>query len=220
MAAVSLKAARVVTVDSAAMRDGIRKLAGVEAVIVQNGVELEKLAPYRRNPDRPVVLSLRGLTNLYRIEAILKARETSATKPDLTFIYPFWDDDYKAILAPLMRPQDRDLGRLDKDAMYALLGSTTLAISVPRSDSSPRSVYESIFAGACVAAAHGAWYDALPACMKSRIVLVDLARPDWLDEAVRFADSRQGQEYVPSEEAMEQFSQERSMGRAMRTLYQ
>lgn len=220
MATASLRAARMVTVDSAAMQEGIRRLSGVEAVIIQNGVEPERLASYRRNRDRPVVLSLRGLTDLYRIEAILRAREASATKPDLAFIYPFWDDDYKAVLAPLVRPQDRDLGRLDKDAMYALLGSTKLAISVPRSDSSPRSVYESIFAGACVAATHGAWYDALPACMKSRIFIVDLDRADWLDEAMRFADDRQGEEYVPSEQAKEQFSQERSMRRAIQTLYQ
>lgn len=219
MATVSLKAAKTVTVDSVAMQDGIRKLAGVEALIVQNGVEVEKLALHRRNQHRDVVLSLRGLTDLYRIETILTARAASTTAPSLTFIYPFWDDTYRATLEPLLRPDDQDMGRIDKPEMYELLSRTSLAISVPRSDSSPRSVYEAIFAGACVAATPGGWWDALPDCMKARITLVDLARPDWLDQALKFAAERGRQEYRPSDEAIDRFSQERSMFRAMQTLY-
>lgn len=219
MARVSLKAATMVTVDSVAMKEGIFKLTGVEALIIQNGVEVEKLASCRRNLHRSVVLSLRGFTDLYRIEHILRARDESSTKPSLTFIYPFWDDQYKAKLARFLDSRDRDMGRLDKEEMYALLGSTKLAISIPRSDSSPRSVYESIFAGACVAATWGAWYDALPECMKSRIYLVNLEQADWLDEAIRFADASQTLEYRPSKEAIEQFSQSRSMRNAIRILY-
>ena len=219
MAIRALRAARLVTVDSAVMRDQIRTLAGVDAIIIQNGVEIEKLVACRSTGARETVLSMRGFTDLYRITQIAAARNRSRQKPDLTFIYPFWTDDYKHSLQAALTPTDRDLGRLDKDAMFDLLGRTLLAISIPRSDSSPRSVYEAIFAGACVAATRAPWYEILPACMKGRIFIVDLEQADWLDSALAFATQLRGQAYVPSQEAIDMFSQSRSMARAIKAIY-
>lgn len=215
----ALRAARLVTVDSSVMRDQIRTLAGVDAIIIQNGVEIEKLVACRSTGARDAVVSLRGFTDLYRIAEIAAARNRSRHKTELTFIYPFWADNYKQSLQAELTPTDRDLGRLDKDAMFALLGRTLLAISIPRSDSSPRSVYEAIFAGACVAATRAPWYEILPPCMKARIFIVDLEQDGWLDSALDFATQRRGQAYVPSPEAIEMFSQSRSMARAIGAIY-
>jgi hypothetical protein len=215
----ALQAAKVVTVDSVKMRDEIRKLAGVDAMVIQNGVDVDRLKGEQRTSRRTEVVSLRGFTDLYQIDKILDARARSLSRPPLTFIYPFWDDAFKARCAAAVTSEDRDLGRLDKDAMYALLGATALAISVPKSDSSPRSVYEAIFAGACVAATHGTWYDALPACMKARIFIVDLAHEGWLDRAIEFSEEVGRVAFEPSAEAIEQFDQVRSMRRAIDLLY-
>lgn len=219
MAVKALRAARVLTVDSAAMRDEIRKLANVEAHIIQNGVEVEELIASRSGSPRDIVLSMRGLTGLYRFEEILNARNRSRLRPALTLIYPFWTDEYRARVIKLLRHDDRDLGRLDKADMYKLMDRTLLAISIPMSDSSPRSVYEAIFSGVCVAATYAKWYDDLSSCMKARILLIDLADDGWFDRALEFATSMQGRPYDPSPEAIERFSQRRSMSRAIELIY-
>lgn len=215
----SLRAADIVTVDSAAMQSEIRNLSGVEALLIQNGIDAPALEHRSAAAKRNQVVSLRGLTGLYRIDKIFEARESSQTKPPLTLIYPFWDDDYKAGLLDLMTPEDRDLGRLDRDSMYELLKSSVLAISVPRSDSSPRSVYEAIFAGAAVAATHESWYDNLPRCMKDRVFLVDVSQDNWMDQAMEFAKEVTEHPFEPDNDALERFDQKRSMQRAIEILY-
>ena len=103
--------------------------------------------------------------------------------------------------------------------MYAEMGRAALIVSVPRSDSSPRSVYEAIFAGACVAATDNPWIDALPPCMRARVRVVDLGDPDWLDDALAWALRQGASQYVPSREALEQFDQRSSMRRVAEEFY-
>jgi len=219
MATRLLQKARLITVDSIAMRDGIKRLSGVDAVLIQNGVQVEALLPHAAQTHRPRVLSIRGLTDLYRIEEILTARNRSEPEQALTFIYPFWDVEYKNNLTPLMIAGDQDLGRLERAAMFSLLSETLLVISIPRSDSSPRSVYESIFAGAAVATVDAPWNRVLPACMQARLVIVDLEDPAWFATATTRAREITSQRYVPSAEALENFSQRRSMQAAIPALY-
>ena len=111
------------------------------------------------------------------------------------------------------------MGRLDKDNMYSLLAESFLVISIPSSDSSPRSVYESIFLGCCIAATYNPWMDKIPDCMRKRIYLVDLDNENWFKEAYSHAEKLKAETYIPSEEALEMFDQERSMQKAIEILY-
>ena len=95
------------------------------------------------------------------------------------------------------------------------MGRALLVVSVPRSDSSPRSVYESIFAGAAVAVADNAYIAALPACMRARLLVVDPTDPSWLDSALAAARELTAIPYTPTEDALDRFDQRRRVGASL-----
>lgn len=208
----SLRAARHVTVDSRPMRDRIRELAGVEAEVIQNGIDVRSiLAASRRAPgaapERTLILSIRGFTALYRIDAIVDARNRSARFADVPIAlrYPFYEDDYRTKTLPMLRPGDLDVGRVEVAEIPRLFGQAKLVVSVPVSDSSPKSVYEAIFHGCAVAVTHHPYVDDLPACMRARLVVVDLSDPQWLDDALERAATILRHPYQPSPEAVSTF---------------
>lgn len=208
----SLLAADHITVDSTKMKDRIRELCGAEAVIVQNGIDvasINRIVTSAQRRDR--VVSIRAITPLYRIKEICAARAASAQQPALTFVYPFLEEEYKMYISPKFRTDDVDLGRLPRRKMYALLASTVLAISIPSSDSSPRTVYEAIFCGCCVAVTYHSYIDILPDCMKARLFIVDIEDPKWLEKALRFAVKTTAQPYIPTDQALQMFDQKNSM---------
>jgi hypothetical protein len=82
-----------------------------------------------------------------------------------------------------------------------------LAISLPASDSSPRSVYEAIFCGCCVATTRASWIDAMPECMQQRLFIIDLEDKFWLDKAMDYAERITREPYQPSETALTLFDQ-------------
>lgn len=216
----SLRAAKVITVDSVVMRDRIKSLSGVDAKIVQYGVDIEQLVSLGHNTKpKTALVSIRGMTKLYRIKELLEARAVAALIEPITFIYPFWDELYKSNIKGMLVENDIDLGRLEKTKMYDLLATAMLVFSIPESDSSPRSVYEAIFSGAIVASTYAPWIDLLPECMRSRLVLVSLDDPSWFNSAIEFARSNVGKFYMPSHEAFELFDQKRSMTRVLFQLY-
>ena len=208
----SLKAAKHITVDSVNLQNRIRELCGKEAVVIQNGIDVSSiLAKVNNKIERSGVVSFRGMYPLYRIDEILAARANSKLKPSLTFIYPFWEDKYKQMIISKLNSSDLNLGRLSKDKMYELLSSTLLAISIPKSDSSPRSVYEAIFCGGCVAVTYSPWIESLPLCMRSRLLIVDLKDDGWLDKAIECAYSITKEPYKPSQMALNLFDQEKTI---------
>ncbi|MBN1505718.1 MAG: glycosyltransferase [Sedimentisphaerales bacterium] len=208
----SLLAARHVTVDSVNMQNRIRELCGRESTVVQNGIDVDAiLRVVREVRTREHVVSIRGFTPLYRIAEILDGREQSRREPRLHLIYPFKEDGYKTAVTQRFKQGDRDLGRLPRAKMYEMLTAAKLAISIPMSDSSPRSVYEAIFCGCCVAVTYNPWIEALPDCMRARLFIVDLADGRWLDKALEYADAVTQVAYTPSEEALNMFDQRRSM---------
>lgn len=216
----ALNAAKFITIDSQSMKDAIKELSGKDAMIIQNGIDIQNIAKYRiENKNKNIVCSIRGMTELYRIKNILEARNSSNTMYPITFIYPFQDQIYRNEIDALFQTDDKDLGRLGKEDMYKLLASAKLVISIPESDSSPRSVYESIFSGACVAVTYNPWIDILPVCMKKRVFIVDLEDNNWFDNAIKYANSISKRPYVPSEEAMEMFDEKRTMRKAIELLY-
>jgi Glycosyltransferase Family 4 len=216
----ALRAARGVTVDSEAMARGVRELAGRDAMIVQNGIDIAAIrAAGEGKAARSGVLSVRAIDPNYRIDRVVDARDASVERPALTFCYPFREDGYRATILPRLTAADRDLGRLGRADLYREMGRALLVVSIPTSDSSPRSVYESVFSGAAVAVARNAYIDALPACMRARLLVVDPAAPDWLDDALARARALTAVPYQPSEEALDQFDQRRSMARVAAAFY-
>lgn len=220
MASKALRAAESITVDSVAMQAGVERLSQREAVLVQNGIDMAALAEAGKSQSaRTMVASIRGFSPLYRIDAIVEARDRSRQKPPLSFCYPLWDETYRSIVKARFGPHDTDLGRLERQALYDLFAVTLLAVSIPASDSSPRTVYEAIFCGCCVAATEASWISAIPPCMRERVVLIDLKDPLWLehalDAAVRITNTR----YLPSDSALDTFDQRRSMERVVNELY-
>ena len=123
---------------------------------------------------------------MYRIHQIFKSRELSFNN-ELTLYYPFAEKDYKSKINNYLKYSDSDLGRIEKINLYKVLNSTILAISIPESDSSPRSVYEAIFCGCAIATTYNLWIKSLPKCMKNRIIIVDLDYKDWLKVAFKKA---------------------------------
>lgn len=213
----ALKKAKSVTVDSVKMRDMCIEISGVIPEIIQNGIDLKSIEAFliTRNfdsNDRKKILSTRGLSPLYRIERIVQSRNNIKNFEDfpITFIYPFHEDEYKQKTFSILKSVDLDLGRITRNKMYELLFESKLVISIPSSDSSPRSVYEAIFCGCAVAITYHTYYDILPDCMKKRIVLIDLEDNNWFIKAINTANSIVNQKFKPSEEALDLFDQKRS----------
>jgi hypothetical protein len=159
------------------------------------------------------------MTHLYRIIEIVASRNKFAADTKLDLIYPLWDVGYRASVKEVLREGDVDHARIERAQMYELLQSAIMAVSIPQSDSSPRSVYEAIFAGAPVATVAASWIDVLPACMRSRLIIVDLNDPAWFAKALERARAISASAYVPSTAAVETFSQEHSMRKAVGLLY-
>jgi hypothetical protein len=213
----ALKSAKAITVDSVKMKDKIYELAGLDAQIVQNGIDIDAINKFLstytlESMSRQTVLSIRGFTPLYRIREIIMARNISSTTSNipLTFVYPFQENDYSKEIIPLIKPIDTNMGRLDRIKLYEILVSSKLVISIPYSDSSPRSVYEAIFCGCAVAITYHPFYDYLPKCMKSRIILVDLNDKDWFEKTIKKSSEIIEVPYTASEEALNLFDQKRS----------
>lgn len=214
----SLQAAKFVTVDSLNMKQKIFDLSGVEAIVIQNGIDMDEISKFLLETKiRNKIVSIRAMTELYRIDEIIKARNKSKLEVALNFVYPFEEAIYKNNIQ--FEPYDKDIGRLNKEDLYSLLTEAKLVISIPSSDSSPRSVYESIFLGSCVAITYNPYYEILPSCMKERIYIIDLSNSNWFEDAVDFSSEKIKKKYIPSAEALEMFDQNISLKKATEQLY-
>lgn len=215
-----LSSAKAITIDSLSMHKGIKCLSGVNSYIIQNGIDFDILNTFNKDRERKIdVLSIRGMTDLYRIEELIINRNQSKLKPPISFIYPFGEDGYIQKIKNILLAEDELLGRLSKNDMYELLTQSKLVISIPRSDSSPRSVYEAIFLGCCVAVTYNTWIEDIPECMKKRLYIVDLKNISWLDEALEYAEKIVEIKYIPSPEAIDMFDQNVSISKLIDLLY-
>ena len=216
----AVRAAAFVTVDSVSMQRGIFNLAGIKPLIIQYGIDTQFIQTYRNhNKQRNRICSIRGFTELYRIDEIFAARNLLPQKTPLTLIYPFKDENYYGDCSANMHDYDDNIGRADKDSFYGLLSEAFLTISIPKSDSSPRSVYEAIFAGSCVAAVYNEYMEIMPECMKNRMYVVDLKDPLWLPNAITFSKKESLKAYTPSAQAVSQYDQFKSMQNAIEKIY-
>lgn len=222
----SMKAAKAITVDSEKMKEKVYELSGVTAHIIQNGIDIDSIIDFLEEnkvttKDKNNLLSMRGLAPLYRIKEIVTARNQSLSfqHTPIKFIYPFYENDYMKEVITLMKPEDENIGRVDRGEMYKILSRTKLLFSIPASDSSPRSVYEAIFCGCAVVITHHPYYDVLPECMKSRIIVTDITTENWIDSVIEQANHIILKPYSPSEEALNIFDQKRSFKRMEKLLF-
>lgn len=216
----ALKAAYLITGDSTKMQKKIKELSDKDSFVIQNGIDVKYISSFISELNiRKGVVSIRGLYPNYRIEKILYSRRMCDSRMAITFIYPFYESNYREELFKKLIPEDVDLGRLTKEQLYSFLSTTLLVISIPLSDSSPRSVYEAIFSGACVAVTYSPWIDTLPSCMSSRLYIVDIDNPFWFDEAIAHAKDVVINKYIPSKEALLEYDQYESMKMVCKEIY-
>jgi hypothetical protein len=218
----SILGAEHIIIDSVNLQNGILKLCNKPSTIIQYGIDIKAINKVVDNSEtREHVASIRGLYPIYQIEKIFKARNFIKTSQRLVLFYPIWEDGYKAKILKLMKPGDQNLGRIpEKNDVFSLLGKTLLAVSIPSSDSSPRSVYEAIFSGCCVATTHFTWIEFLPECMRERLIIVNLDDELWLEKAITIAREVTKNIYYPSDAALNLFDQERSMKVVAELFYQ
>lgn len=209
----ALLAADHIIVDSMNLKNGIKQLCGKDADVIQYGIDVASIQQIVSNKvERELIVSIRALYPLYRIEEILDGRNQSKLKSPMVMFYPFWEQHYKEIILAKLKPTDTHLGRLpSKNDIYEVLSKSKMAISIPMSDSSPRSVYESIFCGCCVVVTYNPWIESVAPCMRERIFVVDLHDQDWFDKALDYSNEMVKKPYVPSKQALELFDQECSM---------
>lgn len=209
----AMRAAKYVTVDSINMQKSAENFSGVRPVIVQNGIDVKSILNYLKQEGevkREVWLSMRGFTPLYREKVILQARNDSDKYKErpLSFVYPFYDEPYMEECKPLLKAHDEMKGRLQRNDLYAMMRKTEMVFSIPASDSSPRSVYESIFLGCPVVISKNAYVEMLPKSMRERIVVADLEDKEWFDKSVEAAARIAEQPFEIDRESIEMFDQE------------
>lgn len=211
----AMRRAAFVTVDSVAMQDKLDQIAGVRAHLVQNGINVAEIQATHTGGQRTLVTSIRGIDRNYRILEMLDARTESSPAVGLQLCYPFVEGVYFEEVSRRVKQQDRLLGRLSRQHLYALLRQSICVVSIPISDSSPRSVYEAIFCGAAVICTEMAYLQSLPECMRARLIVVDIRQPGWFGAALVRAQEIAAIPYVPSPEALELFDQRASMTKCL-----
>lgn len=211
----SMRGALLVTVDSSKMAKYVYAISKVSPLILQNGINCTKISKLKRslsvepNQKSCKILSFRGFTPLYRIDHIVRSRNNSQELADigLDFVFPFSDQSYLAKTSYSLTSLDSLLGRVSRSQMYNLFIRSLLCVSVPSSDSSPRSVYEAIFCGAIVAVSREEYLQDLPKCMVDRIVVVDIGKPDWLAHAIIEGSKLATADFFPCADALQRFDQ-------------
>lgn len=217
----SMKKAKFITVDSVKMKEKTYEIARVNPKIIQNGIDLKSIQLFLTskiiNTSRKGILSIRGLAPLYRVKEALFSRNRMVNKKSqsITFVYPFSEGEYKDKVFQYISSSDIDLGRVTRAKMYELIFNTQLVISIPSSDSSPRSVYEAIFCGAAVAISYHPYYDGLPDCMKERIILIDIENENFIEESLQKAKKIIAKQFIPCEVTLDLFDQRRSFKRIL-----
>ena len=185
---IILKKSLFITVDSLSMKKKINNLFQNKTYIIQNGIDLNILKKIKRSyhvKRKNAVLSPRGMTPLYQIKEIIYAfNSLRGQLSSLDFCYPFADKNYLIYVKKLSKDKSCFYGRLDRIELYKKYLEYKYVISIPKSDSSPRSVYEAIICGCIVITQFNEYLLALPKIMRERIIVVDIENRSWLKKAL------------------------------------
>ena len=213
---LSLKNSDKITVDSVDLYDVILKYTSKKSYIIQNGVDTKSLLKNNFKYKRNKISSIRALYPNYQIDKITNSMESLGIK--ISFFYPFYEKNLKNKLFKNNKLVD-DLESLSKEKMYSILKKSKLCISIPISDSSPRSVYEAIFSGSVVVVTDLKWIRSLTKCMRNRIIIVDLKDKLWLENSILKSNKIIKNKYIPSSEAINKFDQFHSMKYLCKNIY-
>ena len=96
----------------------------------------------------PVILSPRGLKDIYNPDVVVRAFErVREAVPDAQLVLKH--SGVEELLKPGWRdaPGVKVVGHVEADEMIDLFRAAEVTVSIPRSDSSPRSVWEAMAAG-------------------------------------------------------------------------
>ena len=207
----SLQKASLISLDSYKMKSVLKELFSLDAVVIQNGIDLSKILSFKntvsqdkKNYLRSQYTSVRAITPLYNIDKIILARNSSIYKfLKIDFIYPFFDLKFKNRWFKLFSIGDSDLGRLEGDMYYRQLSISKVVFSVPSSDASPKSVYESIFLGSVVVVKKLEYLEMLPKAMRDRIVVVDFDNVNWFEDAIIRAEIILKDDFIADDESLD-----------------
>jgi len=162
MAKKTFKRANVVTGDSILLQKNGYKVGAKSKTnyVIQNGVDSSIFFPKKNNlkakynisDDEILIFSPRSITPLYNIDIIIDAiykLKTKGYKVKCMFSFAF-GDNYSSQLQNQIRELQLDssiiwLGFLNYKKMAEHYNSADIVLSIPSSDSSPKSVYEAMF---------------------------------------------------------------------------
>lgn len=203
-AKLAIKNADKIIVDSNLLSKEIKNNFGVNSSIIRNGFDSNYALSFQKLEYKKTrLLSIRGIQSNYQLINLIKANKRNQNVLPIDFAYPFKDLNYFSYLKKNSGQYDKFFGKLEKKELYSLMSKALLTISIPDSDSSPRSVYESIFCGSIVAVTNLPFLKELPSCMLSRIFVVDIYNNFWLQEAINYAELNYHKKYIPSQSALE-----------------
>ena len=223
-AGIILKGAKTITTDSSLMKESINNLYKLDAYVIQNGIDTKAIL---KNKKRKVlikndyILSYRSIHENYRILEILKSRNYSCPDKPIYFVYPSFDGAYLELLKKYLKPFDKLLGKVKKEKLYSLMSNSIASISIPLSDSSPKSVYESIFSGAPSILQNNPYQLFITDSMKSRVITVnnkDIKNPNWLNNSIKNALNI-SREFTPCKYSHEKFDSELVLKSTYKILY-
>lgn len=161
----ALRASDLILADSAHLAAAARRLAGPgrRVEVIQWGVDIEQLRPdpARRAAtrtrlglgERPTVLSTRALDALYNplvlLDAVARVRRTI---PDVQLVLKHPGAALPPAIGEALRARDleeatRVVGFVATDELADIYRAADVYVSIPSSDSSPRSVWEALACG-------------------------------------------------------------------------
>ena len=213
LAGFILKGAKHITTDSILMKKTINNFYKLDSFVVQNGIDSSNILKIKEN--KPIykdeyLLSFRSIHANYRILEILKTRNYSSPEIPIYFVYPSFDNDYFNEVKRYLKPFDRLFGKVEKKRLFSLMANSIATISIPISDSSPKSVYESIFSGAPTILQDNPYQDHMTDSMKSRVISFatsDIKNSNWLSDSIKEA-KKICKEYTPCKSSYEKFDSE------------
>ena len=219
-----LRGAKKITTDSILMKKTINSLFKLDSYLIQNGIDsssILKILEEKTSSQDKYLLSLRAIHENYRILEIVKSRNCTCPMKPIYFVYPFCDNIYFKEVKKYLKPFDKLLGKVEKDNLYSLMSNSIAAISIPISDSSPKSVYESIFSGAPTILHNNPYQDFMTESMKSRIITItnkDIRESNWLSNSIKEA-LKISKEYSPCSLSYEKFDSNLILKSTYKTLY-
>lgn len=210
----SVKKAKFVTVDSTAMRDVLCRMISTEVLIIQNGIDLSAIrrTAYDNSTTKENnLLSVRGIAENYQIHELVIERNREFSTLSIDFVYPFCEEVYYKQILDIISKNDKLMGKLGRHDLYKKMREARVVVSIPKSDSSPRSVYEALACGAVVITTYHSFIDSIPSELSDRIVLVDPSERGWLKQALIIVDRLSKTPFKYSEDLFSSFNQIESM---------